>query len=59
MKKITKAMIFAAGFGKRLIPLTEKIPKPLLQLNGKTLLENCILFYYFLRFLFRRMWFLA
>ena len=45
MKKITKAMIFAAGFGKRLIPLTEKIPKPLLQLNGKTLLENCILFW--------------
>ena len=44
MKKITKAMIFAAGFGKRLIPLTEKIPKTLLQLNGKTLLENCILF---------------
>jgi len=44
MKKITKAMIFAAGFGKRLIPLTEKIPKPLLQLNDKTLLENSILF---------------
>ena len=44
MKKITKAMIFAAGFGKRLVPLTEKIPKPLLQLNGKTLLENSILF---------------
>ena len=44
MKKITKAMIFAAGFGKRLAPLTEKKPKPLLQLNGKTLLENCILF---------------
>jgi len=44
MKKITKAMIFAAGFGKRLVPLTKKTPKPLLQLNGKTLLENCILF---------------
>ena len=44
MKKITKAMIFAAGFGKRLVPLTEKTPKPLLQLNDKTLLENCILF---------------
>ena len=41
---ITKAMIFAAGFGKRLIPLTEKTPKPLLKLNNKTLLENCILF---------------
>ena len=44
MKKITKAMIFAAGFGKRLIPLTEEMPKPLLKLNNKTLLENCILF---------------
>ena len=44
MKKITKAMIFAAGIGTRLVPLTEKTPKPLLQLNGKTLLENCILF---------------
>ena len=44
MEKITKAMIFAAGFGKRLAPLTEKKPKPLLQLNGKTLLENSILF---------------
>ena len=44
MKKITKAIIFAAGFGKRLVPLTKKTPKPLLQLNGKTLLENCILF---------------
>ena len=43
---ITKAMIFAAGFGKRLIPLTEKTPNPLLKLNNKTLLENCILFYY-------------
>ena len=44
MKRITKAMIFAAGFGTRLKPLTENTPKPLLQLNSKTLLENCILF---------------
>ena len=42
--KIKKAMIFAAGFGKRLLPLTLKTPKPLLELNNKTLLENCILF---------------
>ena len=44
MKRITKAMIFAAGFGTRLKPLTENTPKPLLKLNSKTLLENCILF---------------
>jgi len=43
-EKITKAIIFSAGFGKRLIPLTEKTPKPLLELNGITLLENCIHF---------------
>ena len=44
MKKITKAMIFAAGFGKRLVPMTDKTPKPLLQLNGKTLLEKKVEF---------------
>ena len=40
--KISTALILCAGFGKRLNPLTEKIPKPLLQLNNVTLLENCI-----------------
>ena len=40
--QISTALILCAGFGKRLNPLTEKIPKPLLQLNNVTLLENCI-----------------
>ena len=38
--KIEYAMIFAAGFGTRMFPLTEKIPKALLKIDDKTLLEH-------------------
>jgi len=41
--KIKKGMILAAGFGRRMMPITEKIPKPLLKIGKVTLLENCIL----------------
>ena len=40
--KINTALILCAGFGKRLNPLTIKIPKPLLEINNLTLLENTI-----------------
>ena len=39
---IDTALILCAGYGKRLNPLTLKIPKPLLKINNITLLENTI-----------------
>ena len=35
-------MILSAGMGTRLMPLTKEIPKPLLEINGMTLLERMI-----------------
>ncbi len=34
--------IMAGGFGKRLMPLTETLPKPMLPVNGKPLLEHLV-----------------
>ena len=41
---IKKAMILAAGFGKRIHPLTLKFPKPLLKIGNETLLSNTLKF---------------
>ena len=40
--QIKTALILCAGLGKRLNPLTSTIPKPLLELNNVSMLENCI-----------------
>ncbi len=42
--KIKNAIILGAGFGKRMYPITKKIPKPLVKINNKTILQNSISF---------------
>ena len=40
--KIKQGMILAAGLGERMQPITLKIPKPLIQIGNKNLLERAI-----------------
>ena len=42
--RILTGLILCAGFGKRVAPLTNTTPKPLLQIKNGTLLENSINF---------------
>jgi len=36
------AMVFAGGYGKRMLPLTRDIPKPMVRLKGRTLIDHVL-----------------
>lgn len=42
MFKIERAIIMAAGKGTRLLPVTNKVPKPLVKVNGISMIETVI-----------------
>lgn len=42
MHKVTRAIIMAAGYGKRMLPVTLTTPKPLVKVNGVRMIDSVI-----------------
>ena len=38
-----RAMVLAAGVGSRLKPLSDQIPKPLIKVGGRTVMDHIVL----------------
>ena len=41
-KKVKRAVILAAGYGMRMVPINTEVPKGLIEVNGETLIERII-----------------
>ena len=40
--RVKRAVIIAAGFGSRLVPITLNTPKPLVRVKGKRIIDSCL-----------------
>lgn len=40
--RVKRAIFFAAGFGSRMVPITYELPKPMVPVNGKRIIETLI-----------------
>lgn len=42
MGKVKRGIIMAAGLGRRMKPVSNRTPKPLIKVNGKRMIETII-----------------
>lgn len=40
--RVKRAVVFAAGFGSRMLPVTRDVPKPMVVVNGKRIIDRLI-----------------